>query len=162
MSAREQLALDEALQASTASGSVAGVVVGRLLAIADGGRTPLVTYPGLPSVAALPARTALDLHGAHVGRNVVIALEGGDILRPIVMGVLRESEIWPLPTRPPQVEADADGESLVVTARKRLVLRCGNASITLDADGRVTLRGRQIVSHADGANRVIGGSVQLN
>ena len=35
-------------------------------------------------------------------------------------------------------------------------------SITLEADGRITLRGTDLLSRAEGANRVQGASVQLN
>jgi hypothetical protein len=164
MSAREPIIqAEEAIaEAPAAARAGHGVVVGRLVAIADAGRTPLVVHPALAGASAVSARSAVDLHGTHVGRGVVLAFEEGDVLRPIVLGVLRESDSWPLPSRPAQVEADVDGARLVVTARQMLVLRCGAASITLSADGRVSLRGRQITSHADEANRVLGGSVQLN
>jgi hypothetical protein len=51
---------------------------------------------------------------------------------------------------------------MVVSAKHELVLRCGRASITLDSDGKVTIRGTQVVSHASGVNLIRGGSVQLN
>ncbi|MBX3623030.1 MAG: hypothetical protein KF891_23930, partial [Rhizobacter sp.] len=51
------------------------VVVGELVAIVDDGDTPLVLYPGQPGTAALRARTVLDLHGAHIGRQVVLSFE---------------------------------------------------------------------------------------
>jgi hypothetical protein len=41
-------------------------------------------------------------------------------------------------------------------------LRCGEASISLSRDGKVVIRGRHIVSHASGVNRIRGGSVELN
>jgi hypothetical protein len=146
--------------ASTASG--VGAVVGRLIAIADGGQTALVMYPGQPGVQALTARRVVDLHGDHVGKSVLILFDSGDPERPIVMGVLRDEEAWPLDQRPGSVSVDADGQRMVVSARQSLVLRCGRASITLDRDGRVTIEGTHVVSHAEGVNRIRGGSVQLN
>jgi len=139
-----------------------GVVIGKLIAMKDGGRTPLIVYQGQPGAEALPARSVVDLHGAHIGKQVVILFESGYPARPIVMGVLREGESWPLDERPGTVEVDADGERLIVSAKQELVVRCGKASITLDRDGKVTIRGTQVVSHAEGVNRIRGGSVQFN
>lgn len=139
-----------------------GVVIGELVALADDGRTPLVLYPGQPGSSTLPARTTVDLHGAHIGRSVTLIFEGADPAKPIVMGVLREGVGWPLPDRPAQVEVDADGERLLVSAREQIVLRCGKASITLTKAGKVLIQGAYILSRSSGVNRIKGGSVQLN
>lgn len=138
------------------------IVVGRLVALADAGTTPLVMYPALGTGSALRAATIVDLHGAHVGQSVVLLFEGGDVRRPIVMGVLREAGGWPLEPLPGQVEVQADGERLVVSATEQLVLRCGLASITLTKAGKVLVQGTHVVSQASGTNRIKGGSIQLN
>lgn len=137
------------------------VVVGALVALADEGHTPLITYPGQPGTAALRARAVLDLHGAHVGRSVVLQFEGGDPTRPIVMGVIREAPSAPAED-PGQVHVDADGERLIVRASQQLVLQCGKASITLTKAGKVLIQGTHVSSRSTGVNRLQGGSVQLN
>jgi len=147
---------------SAGSAQPMGVVVGELIAMTDDGRTPLVIFPGQPGTTALPARTIVDLHGAHIGRSVTLMFEGADPAKPIVMGVLREDAGWPLPDRPAQVEVDADGERLLVNAREQIVLRCGKASITLTKAGKVLIQGAYILSRSSGVNRIKGGSVQLN
>jgi hypothetical protein len=144
------------------TGVLHGVVTGELLAITDDGRTPLVMYPGQPGTAALRARTVIDLHGAHIGRPVVLMFESLDPYQPIVMGVIRDREGWPLPDAPAQVEVDADGERMLVTAQEQLVLRCGKASITLTRAGKVLIQGTYVSSRSSGVNRIKGGSVQLN
>ncbi len=79
------------------------------------------------------------------------------------MGVLRGRAGWPLDEQPGQVEVDADGERLVVSAKEQLVLRCGKASITLTKAGKVLIEGSlRAVSRSTGVNRIKGGSVQLN
>jgi hypothetical protein len=138
------------------------VVIGELIGIGDGGRTPLVLFPGQHGSAALAARTVIDLHGAHIGCNVVLMFEAADPGRPIVMGVLREGGGWPLDDAPGQVEVDVDGERLIVSAKEQLVLRCGEASITLTKAGKVLICGSYVLSRSSGVNRVKGGSVQLN
>jgi Domain of unknown function (DUF6484) len=145
-----------------ASATLPAVTIGELLAIADDGKSPLVTYPGQPGTAALRARTVLALHGAHIGQSVVLQFEGGDPTLPIVMGVLRQSEGWPLEERPAQVEVDADGERMIVRAKEQLELRCGKASITLTRAGKVLIQGSYVLTRSTGVNRVKGGAVQIN
>jgi hypothetical protein len=137
----------------------AGVVVGELVGMTD--QTPLVTFPGQPGSAAIPARSIVDLHGAHIGKPVVLAFDGGDVGRPIVMGVVRVGAT-PVDLSPGQVELDADGARLIVTAQQELVLRCGKASITLTKTGKVLLDGTYISSRSSGVNKIKGGSVHIN
>lgn len=143
---------------------IAGPVVGELLAMADDGRTPLVRYPGQPHTAAMRARSVVDLHGPHIGSEVVLWFENMDPHRPIVMGVLRDGGESPLTAQhgEVEVEVDTDGERLIVSARNELVLRCGKASITLTRAGKVLIQGAYVSSRSSGVNRIKGGSVQLN
>jgi hypothetical protein len=88
--------------------------------------------------------------------------EEGDPARPIIVGCIRQPGDRSLPELPGQVEVDADGERLVVTATHGLVLRCGKASITLSPEGKIVVRGTHVVTQASGLNRIRGGSVQIN
>lgn len=142
--------------------SPAGVVTGVLVGLADGGRIPLVTYPGQPGTAALPARTVVDVHGQHIGRQLVLMLEAGDPAKPIIMGLLREEDGWPLETPAGVVEVDVDGTRLIVGAKEQVVIRCGKASITLTKAGKVLIHGTYVITHASGVNRIKGGAVQIN
>jgi len=140
----------------------AGVVIGELLAIGDDGRSPLVRYPDQPGTAAVVARSTVDLHGAHIGRQVVLMFEAANPMRPIVMGVLRPDDASPLYAMAGEVEVDADGARLLVGAKEQIVLRCGKASITLTRAGKVLIKGSYLLSRSSGVNRIKGGSVQLN
>ena len=139
-----------------------GVRIGKLVGFADAGVTPLVTYPGQPTSAALPARAMLDIHAAHFGRDLVLMFESSDPRRPIVMGCLHDSGAHDRSALGEQVAVDADGQRLVVTARDQLVLRCGKASITLTKEGKVILQGAYVSSQSSGVMRIKGGSVQIN
>ncbi len=88
--------------------------------------------------------------------------DGRDATKPIVMGVLREGEGWTLENRPGQVEVDADGERLMISAKEQLVLRCGKASIMLTKAGKVLIDGTYLLSRSSGVNRMKGGSIHLN
>ena len=136
--------------ASADETSLTGVVIGELLAITDDGMTPLVIFPGQSGTSALRAKTVVDLHGGHIGKAVVLMFESGSPLRPIVIGVLRGSAGWPLPEQPGQVEVDADGERLMVSAKEQLVLRCGKASITMKKDGTIVIKGKDITVEGSG------------
>jgi hypothetical protein len=144
------------------SAHISGVRVGILIGLTDEGRTPLVIYPGQVGSAAVTARATLDLHGAHVGRSVVLMFEDEDPRRPIIMGCLAQQEGAAMQTRAAQVEVDTDGERLLVTAKEQLVLRCGKATITLTKAGKVLIQGTYVSSRSSGVNRIKGGSVQLN
>jgi Domain of unknown function (DUF6484) len=151
----------KARPATLHSNALPQVVIGELLAIADDGNAPLVIYPGQAGTAALRARTVLDLHGAHIGKSVVLVFEGGDPALPIVMGVLRQTGDQPLET-PGSVQVESDGARMVVSAKEQMVLQCGKASITLTKAGKVLIQGSYVSSRSTGVNRVKGGSVQLN
>lgn len=140
----------------------AGVTIGELLALSADGTTAYVRFDGQPGTAALAARSTVELRGAHVGRSVVLVFERADVTRPVVLGVVRGDEGWPFDRAPPQVDVDADGRRLAVTAEEEIVLRCGKASITLGKDGKVAIEGSYIVSRSSGVNRIKGGSIQLN
>lgn len=139
-----------------------GVIIGELVGMVDEERTPLICYPGQPGTAALSARTTIDLQGRHIGKQVVLMFEANDPTKPIIMGVLQAAESWPLDQRPAQVEVDADGERMMVSAKEQLVLRCGKASITLTKAGKVLIKGSYVLSRSSGVTRIKGGSVQLN
>ena len=138
-----------------------GVLTGVLIGFKESGTVPLVIFPGQPQTAAVAARTTVDLQGAHIGRQVVLMFDGGDPMRPIVMGSIR-GEGTALAEQPGHVEVDVDGERMLVTAKDQLVLRCGKASITLTKAGKVLVQGTYVSSRSTGVNRIKGGSVQLN
>jgi len=140
----------------------AGLVIGTLIAIADEGRVPLVLYPGQPDTRAVAAASIVDLHGIHIGRKVALMFDDANPGQPLIMGVLRDPGCSPLDQPPGQVEVDADGERMIVSAREQLVLRCGKASITLTKTGKVLIQGEYVQSRSSGVNRIRGGSVHIN
>lgn len=156
------VALDDGCTPNATGPTLVGVLVGELVGLGDDGRTPMVIFPGQPGTRALKARSTVDLHGAYIGKQIVLSFERGALTSPIVMGVLRQYEELPQTDRTSTVDLDADGNRLIVSAKDQLVLRCGRASITLTKAGKVLIQGVYVLSRSSGVNRIKGGSVQLN
>lgn len=135
-----------------------GVVIGMVLGFEDA--VPLVVFPGNAQDRAIPARSLARLGTADLGAEVALLFEDGDRARPLIVGKLVD------PLRSGAVEAGAvvvaDGQMLRLVAKERIELRVGKASLIMEADGRITLRGTDLVSHASRSNRIRGGSVNLN
>jgi len=149
-------------------GNMSSVVIGQLKDITNQSQ-PLVDFPGNPDLDPVPARSTVQLGKSHLGQNVVLVFDQGDRRKPIVMGILYSSD-----NKPPESSKDekaeqmepttveVDGERLLFTAKKEIVLKCGKASITLTKAGKILIRGAYLLSRSSGVNRVKGGSVQLN
>jgi hypothetical protein len=95
--------------------------------------------------------------------EVLLVFEEERSDRPVVVGWLdpppaaREEGTS---TRP--AEARVDGRRVVLEANDEIVLKCGEASITLRRNGRIVIRGVYVETRARGVNRVKGGSVAIN
>jgi len=147
--------------------------VGWILGTAPGGRI-LVDFPG-NRLGPLAARTSLVLDGAALAQakqlrqGAILLFENGDPSLPLLVGLIQTAPQTPLidsileslPAKAP-MEAQVDGRRVVIEGRDEVVLRCGKASLTLQRDGQVVLRGVNIRSEADEVQRIKGGKVQIN
>lgn len=66
------------------------------------------------------------------------------------------------PDAPDAPDAATVPDELVIEAGRSLTLRVGDGSITIRADGRILIKGKDLVSHAQRTNRIRGGSVAIN
>jgi hypothetical protein len=55
-----------------------------------------------------------------------------------------------------------DGQRVELRGEEEIVLRCGEASLTLRRDGRIVVRGTYVETRSKGVNRIKGGIVQIN
>lgn len=141
-----------------------GVVIGKIVTIDQ----VSVDYCGNPSGKPVPATTTKTLSKSDMGCEAALLFENGDPLRPIIVGLIQDRSHHYRSSRgqeedearPPQVQLD--GERLTFTADKEIVLKCGDASITMTRAGKIILRGAYIISRSTGVNRIKGGSVQIN
>jgi hypothetical protein len=143
--------------------SLPGVVTARLHGFDLDDRLLLTGLPGLRH-EIVPARTTISVLRQQVGSDVAVLFENGDVRQPIVVGVLRDSR-GALPAADvPQslVSAQVDGQKVVLTAEREIVLRCGAASITLTRAGKVLIKGTYVLSRSSGYNKIKGAAVDIN
>ena len=143
----------------------------------DASGAPLVDFPG-NAAGPVPARLATALDGkAHQEaaarrQKVVLLFENGDPGLPFIMGLIQEPSATPLLDAllesPPEatarrpVEALVDGKRVVIEGQDEIVLKCGEASITLRRNGKVIVKGTRLESRATGTHRIKGGAVEIN
>jgi Domain of unknown function (DUF6484) len=132
------------------------VIVGRIAAFQESG-VPLVDFPGNASGKLVPAQALVQITAADSGRNVALTFEDGDSGLPIIVGLFQTPS-----TTPRSREVRIEDESLVLSAKKEVVIRCGKSSITLTNAGKVLIQGEYLLSRSSGVNKIRGGSIQLN
>ncbi len=98
-------------------------------------------------------------------REVLLVFNGGEFSSPIIVGLVQ-----PLPPKKKMGDGDkqeepecqVDGKRIVIRGQEEVVLRCGQASISLHRDGKLIVRGIEIHSRALGQNRITGGVIKIN
>lgn len=159
------------------------VVIGQLHGLSPTGE-PLVNFPQNVSNQAIPAMSTLAINPEHSGRQVALLFTQGDLNNPLIIGLIHSPlqelidgfEITTIQNDKDQqtaFEAEApktdaspdayiDGKRVVLEGREEVVLKCGEASITLTKGGKILIRGKYILNRSSGVNRILGGSVQVN
>lgn len=147
--------------------AINGVVIGKLVDLTRQGE-PLVNFASNHSGSPLRAKTTVGLGRETLGEEVLLAFEAANVFKPIIIGVVQSPTMPDEKTqsKPSQRSSvpivECDGERVMLTAEKEIVLRCGEASITLTRAGKILLKGTYVLSRSSGVNRIKGGSVQIN
>jgi Domain of unknown function (DUF6484) len=135
-----------------------GTVVGTVVRVAPDGR-PFVEFPG--HRGELPARTTVSTPttapGELLGWPVLLIFEDADPSRPIIVGFVRDSLTVVEPVQQPLRKA-----RVLIEGEEEIVLRCGEGSICLTADGRIVIKGTRLMSRASETNKVRGAVVLIN
>lgn len=139
-----------------------GASIGRLHGF-DLEDRPLVSGLVLAPGEVLVARTTVPLRRKTIGAGVVLLFEEGDARRPIIVGVLQDcAPDSELGEKPHQYSVQADEDRHVITAEREIVLRCGDASITLTRAGKVIIKGNYVLSRSTGYNKIKGAAIDIN
>lgn len=135
------------------------VILARLVALGPDG-DPWISCAGECDEPRC-ARTTVTLAPKSVGRDVLVCFAGPDRI-PVVLGVMIAPGDLMGEATAPSLDLIIDRQRIVLSAQQEVVLRCGKASITLTTDGRIAIRGADIVSTAGRVNRIRGGAVKIN
>jgi hypothetical protein len=121
----------------------------RIDAVDDEGLVHVTLGDGPTLPARIAASPDLPLSALVVGADVLVLVEPGREEHPIIVSTIL--------SRLPRVPA-----VLELAAEQQVVLRCGDASISIDANGHIELRGERIDSEAEGIQRIKGAQVRIN
>ena len=140
---------------------------------------PLVSFADSPNGKAQAAVSTLSIHKKHIGRQAALLFANGDPTRPVIMGLIHNPlhemlETFEVETTASPAEHELpipatsvddlsiDGKRIVLEGKEEIVLKCGDASITLTKAGKILIRGKYLMNRSSGMNRIMGGSVQIN
>jgi hypothetical protein len=124
-----------------------------------------VDFPGNENGLVLARLATPDSGSIVLGAAVLLLFEGADAAKPIIVSVIRDSleKATEVDAKvSDKREVTVDGRRVVLEGHDEVVLRCGKASITLRRDGKIAIRGVELLSRASGTNRIRGGSVAIN
>lgn len=121
-----------------------------------------------------------DLKGQSV--KVLLVFENSDIRKPIIAGIINNIVFTPkvdlvdevrtnknekhdvtgVSSKSESVDAVIDGKKIVFNANEEILLRCGKSSILLRKDGKIVIKGSNLISRSSSTNKIKGSSVSIN
>jgi hypothetical protein len=166
------------------------IIIGELLGFNQSGE-PQVHFPR-SGAEGLSAISTVAITPEHTGRQVALLFANGDFSKPVIMGLIYSplldilNNVEFISETEPEIEnnnddvfddskkvqnivkqddsntAFVDGNRVVLEGKEEIVLKCGEASITLTKAGKILIRGKYLLNRSSGVNRIMGGSVQVN
>jgi len=110
---------------------------------------PIVSHeysePDDGTVALSTTKLELD----DINKKVTLVFIKGDVKQPMILGVVQDQV---LDINTPKTIECSDG----------ILLKCGDAKISLDKDGHLLIQGVTVSTQAYGTNRVKGSAVKIN
>lgn len=139
--------------------------IATLTSIDEYGR-PWVDFQALVDGPIL-ALSTLKLSPTEAGSEpqVLLNFVDNDIQQPVIVGVISQTIINNKAvsvTEDELEQAEVNGKKLCFDAKDAIEFTCGKSSITLNKNGRISLRGVEISSRAERNNKIKGGNVRLN
>lgn len=139
--------------------------VGRVIDIPSAGYLLVQTESRQTLRARMASALATKRPEFLIGQDVVLVFENNDPDKPIAIAGLQPTVDFATALQAAdesEVEARVDGEKVLIEAREKLELRVGKASIVIDANGKITIRGANLLSRSTGPIRIKGGHVEIN
>jgi len=179
-------AVEQLLELPKKSITPGEVIIGNLTGLDHQGRA-LVDFAGNPEDRAITAISTSPISLQHSGRQVALLFDNNELEKPIIVGLIHnplqdildnfelgdvdKSNNDKSDSQANEVNEKAlstvddmllDGERMVFEAKKEIVLKCGESSITLTKAGKILIKGKYLLNRSSGVNRIVGGSVQIN
>ena len=143
-------------------GQISGVNLQGELLVSYGGRGP---FPA--RMLSGISRKELS-HPNQRGREVLLIFLKGNPEKPVIVGCMSDplDEILSLeiagdPSDKP-VDIQIDGRQIMIEAEDEIFLKCGKGSIQIRRDGKIIIKGTDLISRSSGPQRIRGASVNIN
>lgn len=158
------------------------LVIGTLCSINEQGQ-PVVSFQLEQYFDNITALATISITAQHIGRQVGLLFTQNNDKTPVVIGVIHnplhsildnievvdseQDQILFAPKPIPEKilgnnDVIIDGDRVVIEGKDEVVLKCGESSITLNKNGKISIRGKYLLNRSSGVNRIMGGSVQVN
>ncbi len=142
-------------------------MVGKLVKVDDEGRA-IVDFKG-NTQGALVARTTITIPPSQAieGQRLMLVFEDNQYDQPVIIGIVSDrlvanaDQTVTLPNGVPDA-AVIDGKKVRFDAKQEIQLVCGKSSILLRADGKVVIKGKNILNRAQESNKIKGARVGIN
>ena len=150
---------------------IEGVRVGKIITVDESGQA-FVDFPGntqgpISARFTNSVKPGMLQKTVSADRDVLLVFENNDPELPIIIDTLyslvdeiTESSTIALETERPK-DVLIDGKRVTFDAKEELILCCGDASIAL-RNGKIIIRGKDVMSSARRRNKIKGGSVLIN
>ena len=142
-------------------------VAGKLVEVDPKGYA-LIDYKG-NTLGPLRARTTITLPPSQAipGQRLLIIFEDNDPSLPVIIGVIADKLVpnagqtvtLPVGTTDAAV---VDGKKVRLDAKEEIQLVCGKSSILLRSDGKVVIKGINILNRALESNKLKGARIGIN
>jgi len=147
--------------------TIQGVCVGKLVSVDKTGHI-LVDYQDNPFGGPLPARSTVKISNVDEKKDTLLMFEKQDPRLPIIIGIVQDQPFITHPSKEITLDKTrikdivVDGKRIVFDAKKEIVLRCGKGSVTIQANGKIVIKGTDLISRSKGMNKIKGAAVRIN
>lgn len=112
-----------------------------------------------------PAHSCVKLSLQQLGSKVVLVIAENESM-PVITGVIESEPVQIVRDTSVQSLSEnvikVDGKIIRLKAEESISIECGKTKITLTKEGKISLKGKYILSRAKKTNRIQGGQVGLN